>query len=100
MPVNYLTIVTPHVPGLREIQYSMIPTTPTARATTKTLRYSLDQARVVAVATTAITTVLATHRDCSARLLLPPGVLYFLRVGRWSRPISSNLVASATGTVA
>ena len=54
----------------------MILTTPTARATTKTLRYSLDQARVVAVATTAITIVLATHRDCSARLLLPPGVLY------------------------
>ena len=37
----------------------MILTTPTARATTKVLRYSLDQARVVAVATAAVMIVFA-----------------------------------------
>ena len=97
--MNYPTIITPHEPGLREIQSSMIPTTPTARATTKTLRYSLDQARVVAVATVAITIVLA--------IATPPPAFFFPRISCISyvlvdgaAPFSSNLVASATGTVA
>ena len=64
----------------------MLPTTPTARATTKTFRYSLDQARVVAVATAAITIVLV--------IATPPPVFFLPRascissvLGRWSHPI-------------
>ena len=76
----------------------MIPTTPTARATKKTLRYSLDQARVVAVATATITIVLAIATPplaCFPRVSCISSVLV-----DGAAPFSSNLVASATGMVA
>ena len=71
IPVNDPTKTIPHEPSLRETQYSMLPTTPTARATTKTLRYSLNQARVVDAATVAITIVLAIATPPPA-FLFPP----------------------------
>ena len=76
----------------------MFPTTSTARGTTKTLRYSLDQARVVAVATAAITTVLAIATPPPAFSPRVSCISSVLVDG--AAPFSSNLVTSATGTVA
>ena len=86
----------PHEPGLRENQYPMISTVPTARANKKTLRYSLDQTRVVAVAT-AITIVFAIATPPSA--FFPPVSCIPSVLVNGAAPFSPNLVASATGMV-